>query len=130
MEVTQIDKINDVWVDESGNEYERNSFDSFIKTTTEPLVRDDPIVKVMTRMNSNFEAMKQYELDKATAIFDSSLIQKELPDSYRIQSSERSDKLQDPEVQLKLFVERMRADDKMNQLMQMWYAKPNPNQLN
>jgi len=130
MEVTQIDKINDVWVDESGNEYERNSFDSFIKTTTEPLVRDDPIVKVMTRMNSNFEAMKQYELDKATAIFDSTLIQKELPDSFTIQSSERSDKLQDPEVQLKLFIERMRADDKMNQLMQMWYAKPNPNQLN
>jgi len=130
MEVTQIDKINDMWVDKSGNEYERNSFDSFIKTTTEPLVRDDPIVKVMTRMNSNFEAMKQYELDKATAIFDSSLIQKELPDSFTIQSAERSDKLQDPEVQLKLFIERMRADDKMNQLMQMWYAKPNPNQLN
>jgi len=81
-------------------------------------------------MNSNFETMKQNELDKATAIFDSSLIQKELPDSYRIQSSDRSDKLQDPEVQLKLFIERMRADDKMNQLMQMWYAKPNPNQLN
>jgi len=130
MEVTQIDKEYDMWVDKSGIEYERNSFDSFIRTTPVEVVRDDPMVKVMTRMNSNFEAMKQYELDKATAIFDSSLIQKELPDSYSIQSSERSDKLQDPEVQLKLFIERMRADDKMNQLMQMWYAKPNPNQLN
>jgi len=130
MQVTQIDKINDMWVDDSGIEYERNSFDSFIQTTVEHPVRDDPMVKVMTRLNSNFEAMKQYESDKATAIFDSSLIQKELPDSYSIQSSERSDKLQDPEVQLKLFIERMRADDKMNQLMDMWYAKPDPNQLN
>jgi len=130
MEVIQIDKRNDMWVDKSGIEYERNSFDSFIRTTPVVVVRDDPMVKVMTRLNSNFEAMKQYELDKATAIFDSSLIQKELPDSYRIESAERSDKLQDPEVQLKLFIERMRADDKMNQLMQMWYAKPNPNQLN
>jgi len=130
MEVTQIDKINDMWVDETGVEYERNSFDSFIRTTPIEVVRDDPMVKVMTRMNSNFETMKQNELDKATAIFDSSLIQKELPDSYRIESGDRYDKLQDPEVQLKLFIERMRADDKMNQLMQMWYAKPNPNQLN
>ena len=88
------------------------------------------MVKVMTRMNSNFETMKQNELDKATAIFDSSLIQKELPDSFRIADSERINKLQDPEVQLKLFIERMRADDKINQLLQMWYAKPNPNQLN
>jgi len=130
MEVTQIDKINDMWVDKSGIEYERNSFDSFIRTTPIEVVRDDPMVKVMTRMNSNFETMKQNELDKATAIFDSSLIQKELPDSFTIQSAERMSKLQDPEVQLKLFIERMRADDKMNQLMQMWYAKPNPNQLN
>jgi len=130
MQVTQIDKEYDMWVDKSGIEYARNSFGTFLRTTPVEVVRDDPMVKVMTRMNSNFEAMKQYELDKATAIFDSSLIQKELPDSYRIQSAERSDKLQDPEVQLKLFIERMRADDKMNQLMQMWYAKPNPNQLN
>jgi len=130
MQVTQIDKKYDIWVDESGIEYERNSVGSFFKTTVEHLIRDDPMVKVMTRMNSNFETMKQNELDKATAIFDSSLIQKELPDSYRIESGERSDKLQDPEVQLKLFIERMRADDKMNQLLQMWYAKPNPNQLN
>ncbi len=122
MEVTQIDKINDIWVDESGAEYERNSFDSFIKTTTEHLVRDDPMVKVMTRMNSNFETMKQMELVKATAIFDSSKIQSALPDSYRIQSDERSDKLQDPEVQLKLFIERLRADEKMNQLQDMWYS--------
>ena len=130
MEVTQIDKRNDIWVDESENEYERNSFGSFAKTTTEHVVRDDPMVKVMTRYNSNFDLMKQNELDKATAIFDSSLIQKELPDSYRILNGERSDKLQDPEVQLKLFIEKMRADEKLNQLMQMWYAKPDPSQFN
>jgi len=130
MEVTQIDKEYDMWVDKSGIEYERNSFGTFLRTTPVELVRDDPMVKVMTRMNSNFEAMKQNELDKATAIFDSSLIQKELPDSFRILDSERTSKLQDPEIQLKLFIERMRADEKMNQLNQMWYAKPNPNQLN
>ena len=130
MQVTQIDKEYDIWVDEAGNEYERNSFDSFIKTTVEHVVRDDPMVKVMTRMNSNFETMKQNELDKATKLFDSSLIQKVLPDSYSIPSSERLDKLQDPEVQLKLFIEEMRAEEKLNQLEQMWYAKPDPNQLN
>jgi len=119
-----------MWVDKSGIEYERNSFGTFLRTTPVELVRDDPMVKVMTRMNSNFEAMKQNELDKATAIFDSSLIQKELPDSFRILDDERTGKLQDPEVQLKLFIERMRADEKLNQLNQMWYAKPNPNLLN
>jgi len=130
MEVIQIDKEYDMWVDKSGIEYERNSFGTFLRMTPVEVVRDDPMVKVMTRMNSNFETMKQNELDKATAIFDSSLIQKELPDSFRIADSERINKLQDPEVQLKLFIERMRADDKMNQLLQMWYAKPNPNLLN
>jgi len=103
---------------------------TFTKTTSEQVVRDDPMVKVMTRMNSNFEAMKQNELDKATKLFDSSLIQKELPDSFRILDGERTSKLQDSEVQLKLFIEKMRAEEKLNQLMQMWYAKPDPNQLN
>ena len=129
MQVIQIDKRNDIWIDESGNEYERNSFDTFVKTTAERLVRDDPMVKVMTRYNSNFETMKQNELDKATAIFDSSLIQNELPDSFRILDGERTSKLQDPEVQLKLFIERMRAEEKLNQLMQMWYAKPSQMKL-
>jgi len=73
-------------------------------------------------MNSNFEEMKQNEVDKAAAIFDSSLIQKELPDSYRIPSDDRTSKLGDYEVQLKLFVEKMRAEEKLRQLEIEWYG--------
>ena len=71
-----------------------------------------------------FQNQNLNELDKATKLFDSSLIQKELPDSFRILDGERTSKLQDTEVQLKLFIEKMRAEEKLNQLMQMWYATP------
>jgi len=45
MEITQTDKRNDLWVDEFGIEYERNSFDTFLRTTPVEVVRDDPKFK-------------------------------------------------------------------------------------
>jgi len=116
MLVTQFDKRNDMWVNDSGIEFKRNSFGTFIKTTVEQVVRDDPIVNVMTRYNSNFETMKQNEIHKAIEVFDSNLIQKELPDYFAIIYTERLNRFEDPEVQRMLAYEEMRATDSLTQL--------------
>jgi len=121
MEVTQIDKRNDMWVDEFGIEYARNSFGTFLRTTYVEVMRDDPMVKVMTRLNSNFEAMKINEMYKAIEVFDSGLIQKELPDYIPAPVEQKTDKRNDPEFLKKLVYEEMRATDNLTQMWEELY---------
>jgi hypothetical protein len=115
MLVTQIDKKNDMWINDSGIEFERNSFGTFLRTTPVEVVRDDPMVKVMTRLNSNFEAMKINEMYKAVEVFDSSLLQKELPDFIPASVTNKIvNKLNDPEFLEKLVYEEMRATEEIS----------------
>ena len=121
MLVTQIDKRYDMWISESGIEFERNSFGTFIKTTPVEVVRDDPMVKVMTRLNSNFEAMKINEMYRAIEVFDSSLLQKELPDFIPSAVGQKIDKRNDPEFLKKLVYEEIRATDNLTQMWEELY---------
>ncbi len=82
VELTLIDKRNNIWVDDSGNKYNKNSFGTFFKTTTNHLERDDPLVKVLTRQNSNFSKIISYEQSRAIHVFNGTTIQSEIPDSF------------------------------------------------
>ena len=119
--VTQIDKRNDMWINDSGIEFKRNSFGTFLRTTPVEVVRDDPMVKVMTRYNSYFETMKINEMYKAIEVFDSDLIQKEIPDFTPGAFEERTDNRNDPEFLKKLVYEEMRAADNLTQMWEELY---------
>jgi len=121
MLVTQIDKRYDMWISDSGIEFERNSFGTFLRTTPIEVVRDDPMVKVMTRLNSNFETMKINEMYRAVEVFDSGLLQKELPDYIAAAVGQGIDKRNDPEFLKKLVYEEMRATDSLTQMWEELY---------
>jgi len=121
MQVTQIDKRNDMWISDSGIEFKRNSFGTFLRTTPVELVRDDPIVKVMTRLNSNFDTMKINEMYRGVEVFDSGLLQKELPDFILAPVGQGIDKRNDPEFLKKLVYEEMRATDNLTQMLKELY---------
>ncbi len=121
MLVTQIDKRYDMWISEYGIEFERNSFGTFLRTTPIEVVRDDPMVKVMTRLNSNFETMKINEMYRAVEVFDSGLLQKELPDYIAAAVGQGIDKRNDPEFLKKLVYEEMRATDSLTKMLEELY---------
>ena len=58
---TQIDRLNEIWIDEDGIEYEKNSFDSFNRITPYPdyVCNDTPLDEIMNggdRNNCHFRA--------------------------------------------------------------------------
>ena len=71
----------------------------------------------MTRDNSNFVALVEHEKDRTTKVFDSTLLQKELPDSFAYTYPERMEsKLDDPELQNRIITEENRAIEKLEKM--------------
>ena len=77
LEMTQVDKKNNVWTSPYGINYTRNNVNSWIQITPSefPIVIDD--WNVDTRMASYWNDMILLEQTKAKLVFDSSKIQKE-----------------------------------------------------
>ena len=96
IDVTQIDKWNNIWIDEKGIEYFKNSFGTYIRQTpiTQEIIQDDSWT-VMNRMNSNFEKMINYEAIRAKQIFDSSQIISESPGSFAYEEQNYLDRFLD-----------------------------------
>ena len=120
--MTQTDKKNDLWVDESGYYWTKNSYDTWIQTTPPDFQRhQDDVNNVMTRLNSNFDLIKQYESKRATKSFDSGLIQNEISESFSYEYPERMGNiLDDPQIQEKMKQENNLAESK---LTQMWNSQ-------
>ena len=64
--VLPADGANNVWIDEFGIEYTTNDVGSWFRIS--PYIieeREDPFVTVLTRQNSNFEKLVEYEKNRA-----------------------------------------------------------------
>ncbi len=101
--LVRIDKVNDIWKDQYGALYAKNYHDVWIQLThPENLPREDPIMSVMNRYNSNFDDMIDHEQEIATLIFDSSKFVGVLDPSISAKFVNIIDKSLDPEVLKKL----------------------------
>ena len=91
--VTQTEKYNDIWTTNDGRIFEMNSFGSF-KQINQKFERFQDTGNAFTRVHSGFASILDYEKNRATAVFDASLLISELPDSfgYHIVITERIDK--------------------------------------
>ena len=107
IQLIQVDKKNDLWVDENGYQWTKNKFDTWSQITKPEFQRhQDEISTVMTTHNSNFAVLFEHEKEKAKAIFDSALLQKELPDYFAYTSADTiENKLGDPEIQNRILEE-------------------------
>ncbi|MDH3610296.1 MAG: hypothetical protein OEM79_00895, partial [Nitrosopumilus sp.] len=86
IKVTQNEKYSDYWTSEDGKIFEMNSFGSFqhINYSFERFQDDG---NAFTRQHSNFDAIVNYEKQRASGIFDSTTLISELPDSFTIDMS-------------------------------------------
>ena len=116
--MTQIDRKNNLWQDENGYQWTKNSFDTWLQITRPDLQRhQDELSTVMTRDNSNFVVLVDYEKQKATAIFDSTILQKELPDTFAYTYPDKfENKLDDPELQKRMISEENRAMEQLEKM--------------
>jgi len=74
--LVRTDKLGDLWEDQWGNAWARNDHGTWRQLTPETFERvRDGAWSVMTRMNSNFAALVQHEMDRATLVWDGSEIQ-------------------------------------------------------
>jgi hypothetical protein len=90
--VTQTEKDNDYWTSDDGRMFEMNSFGSF-KQINQKFERFQDTGNAFTRVHSGFGSLLDYEKNRATAVFDASLLISELPDSFghHVVISERID---------------------------------------
>jgi len=64
--VLPADGANNVWIDEFGIEYTTNDVESWFRISPYLIEeREDPFVTVLTRQNSNFEKLVEYEKNRA-----------------------------------------------------------------
>ena len=93
IQVTQTEKYNSHWTTEDGRMFERNNFGSF-KQINQTFERFQDVGEPRTRQHSEFGGIIAYEQERATAVFDSSKLISELPESKTInmKPSERIDK--------------------------------------
>ncbi len=115
----RIDKHNDIWVplnDDVVAKYQRNSFGTFIPIEWNEFKRhQDPTQSVMTRQNSNFDSLIEFEKMRASQYFDSSLIQGTLDGSMEtpiIHTVPRLEQLAD-----EIAFEQVKAQDIVDNLL-------------
>ena len=92
LKVTQVSKYSPYWVADDDRMFEMNSFGSF-KQINYKFERFQDTGDARTRMHSGFGGMIAYEQDRATAIFDSSELISELPDSFAYIFPETGDRM-------------------------------------
>ena len=111
IQLIQTDRKNDLWVDEHGYQWTKNSVDTWLQITKPEFQRhQDEIGTVMTRDNSNFAALVEHEKDKAKKVFDGTLLQKELPEYFAYTYPDTiENKLDDPEIRNRMIAEEIRA---------------------
>jgi len=116
--MTQTDRKNNLWVDEYGYMWTQNQYDTWLQITRPEIQRhQDEVSNVMTRNNSNFVALVNYEIDKATKVFDGTVLQKETPDSFANAFPDTiGNKSDDSEVQERMMMEESKAQQTLEEM--------------
>jgi hypothetical protein len=94
IKVTQLEKYSPYWQTDDGRMFEMNSFGSF-KEVNQKFERFQDTGTAYTRLHSGFGGVMNYELKRATEIFDGSELLKELPDFIPYTPPEISDRMTD-----------------------------------
>jgi len=111
VELTLVDYKTDAWQDEYGYLWTSDNYKSFkiVDTVPVPIKEPDLMWNAMTRINSNFDAMKLAEIERAVLIFDSSILQKDIKPTFTIDIVGKTDKLQNPIVLENMKIEELKA---------------------
>ncbi|MDA7941790.1 MAG: S8 family serine peptidase [Nitrosopumilus sp.] len=105
IELVREDRRYDIWTDQDGFAWLRNSYGSWFQLTQAGFERlADPPVSVMTRIHGDFAGLVQGERERASLVFDSGDIQNEVGGSFSMDAPVRVERLKDPAI-----LERMRV---------------------
>ena len=86
---TQTDKANNLWIDENGVEYQRNSVGSWFRLSPVEMPSCELKMKnILERHNCVFSMMQDYEIKRATEKFDASKLVSDSSKSNAIDISE------------------------------------------
>ncbi|MDA7957496.1 MAG: DUF5011 domain-containing protein [Nitrosopumilus sp.] len=108
--LVQDDRRYDVWTDQDGFAWLRNSYGSWFQLTQAGFERlADPHVSVMTRSHGSFADLVEEERRKAALVFDAESIRSEVGESFSIDAPVRVEKLKDPVVLEKLRISEQLA---------------------
>ncbi|RNJ78699.1 MAG: hypothetical protein EB829_03835, partial [Nitrosopumilus sp. H8] len=106
----QPDRRHNVWHDQHGYTWMKNSYGSWFQLTQADFVRiQDRHANVMTRTHSDFADLIEKEREKARQIFDSESIKKQVGESFSHDAPVRIDKLKDPAILEKLKIAEIAA---------------------
>jgi hypothetical protein len=81
LKVTQVAKYSPYWQGEDGRMFEMNSFGSF-KQINKSFERFQDTGNAYNRLHSGFGGIIAYEQNRATDVFDATILISELPDSF------------------------------------------------
>ena len=83
IQLTRIDKLNDIWEDQNGHTWTKNDYSTWIQLTFEDFHRfQDGHMSVMTRTHSGYVDILSDEQDRATLVWDGSQIENSQAISY------------------------------------------------
>ena len=105
--VTQTEKYSKFWTAEDGRIFEKNNFDSF-QQINQSFERFQDTGEPRTRLHSGFAGVMAYEHERAIAVFDSSELISELPESFEYSFPESKERIY-KELKEKIAYEHMRA---------------------
>ena len=111
IELVRVDKLADLWEDQFGNTWTKNSVNTWKQLTfskIEPRVDED--TNVMTRQHSSYPSLIQAEREKAALLFDSSRIQNSIGDTFSYELPEQRERL-DAELLERLHIENQKAQE-------------------
>lgn len=113
VELTLINYKTDAWQDEYGYLWTGDNFKSFriVDTIPVPIKEPDVMWAAMTRMNSNFDAIKQAEIERAILVFDASKLISEVGESWSYDLSQSTEQY-NKELAIKLEIEAQKAMQK------------------
>jgi hypothetical protein len=105
--VTQTSKYSPYWESKEGKVFEMNRFGSFKQVNYEfERFHDDGDVR--TRMHSGFGGILEYEKNRAIQIFDSSLLNSKIPNTFAYEYPETSSRI-DEKIQQKMLEQEQLA---------------------
>ncbi|RNJ79035.1 MAG: hypothetical protein D9C04_05875 [Nitrosopumilus sp. B06] len=108
--LTQSDRRYNVWTDQHGYVWLKNSYGSWFQLTHADFKRlQDPYVNVMTRTHSNFADLVEQEKERARQVFDSESIKSQVGESFSHDAPVRINKMNDPEILERLRVAEIAA---------------------
>ncbi len=113
IQLTQQDRRFELWEDQHGLLWTKNSHGTWMRLTHPDFERpDDPDVSIKTRLHSDFADMVQDERDRALLVFNASAISSEPEEPFTYEYYLRPSKLSDPEILEQMRIQAELAESK------------------